>query len=150
MKAVHILSPTSVWSTLFSLLTLFWKNKSRFVRSPCCLCVYESPLNNFCMPEPIFMILGTHVMETEPISKVYFINPSHRSVCLYEYVPPSYGCKTTARLILSLHSVLDNTFPRPGIHATIEEMLDASFFFAGRLIKGESVGLSVYPPIVAR
>jgi hypothetical protein len=25
--------------TIFSLLYLFWKNKSRFMRSPCCLCI---------------------------------------------------------------------------------------------------------------
>jgi hypothetical protein len=33
---------------LFSLLSLFWKkNKSRLMRSPCCLCVRVSPPNQF-------------------------------------------------------------------------------------------------------
>jgi hypothetical protein len=27
---------------LISLLSLVWKNKSRLMKSPCCLCVYES------------------------------------------------------------------------------------------------------------
>jgi hypothetical protein len=33
------------------------------------------------MPEPIFMKLGMYIMAPEPISTVYFINPSHQSVC---------------------------------------------------------------------
>jgi hypothetical protein len=32
------------------------------------------------MAEPIFMKLGTYIMAAEPISTVYFINPSHQSV----------------------------------------------------------------------
>jgi hypothetical protein len=39
------------------------------------------------MPEKIFMKLGIYIMAPEPISKAYFINPSHRSVCLYVYHP---------------------------------------------------------------
>jgi hypothetical protein len=34
------------------------------------------------MAEPIFMKLGTYSMATEPISKVYFINPSQQTVFL--------------------------------------------------------------------
>jgi hypothetical protein len=37
------------------------------------------------MPEPIFMKLGMYIMAPEPISTVYFINPSHQSVCLFVY-----------------------------------------------------------------
>jgi hypothetical protein len=48
------------------------------------------PPINFWMPQPIFMKLGMYIMATEPISEAYFINPSHRSVCLYVY--PSYRC----------------------------------------------------------
>jgi hypothetical protein len=52
---------------------------------PVCL----SPLSiNFWMPEPILMKLGRYIMGTRYISTVYFINPSHESVCLY--VCPSY------------------------------------------------------------
>jgi hypothetical protein len=84
------------------------------------------PLKKLFVPEPVFMKLGMYVMTLKTISMAYFINPSHQSVCLY--VPPSYGWKTTVRLFLSLYSVLGNGFvktsPRPGIHATIEEMLD--------------------------
>jgi hypothetical protein len=68
-------------------------------------------------------------MATEPISTAYFIKPSHQSVCLYVY--PSYRCKATARLSVSLLSVLGNgqvnKFPQQRIHATIEGLLDASF-----------------------
>jgi hypothetical protein len=38
----------------------FEKNKSRLMRSPCCLCVCEYPHINFWMPEPIFMKLGIY------------------------------------------------------------------------------------------
>jgi hypothetical protein len=34
------------------------------------------------MPE---LELGIHIMTLELISKTYFINPSHQSVCLYVY-----------------------------------------------------------------
>jgi hypothetical protein len=40
---------------------------------------------NFYMSEPIFMKLSMYMMAPEPISKAYFINPSHQSACLYVY-----------------------------------------------------------------
>jgi hypothetical protein len=52
-----------------------------------CLCI---PPTHFWMPEPILIKLGMYIMAPEPISKAYFINPSHHSVCLYVY--PSYRC----------------------------------------------------------
>jgi hypothetical protein len=56
------------------------------MQSPCCLCVCESstPIN-FWMPEPVFMKIYMHIMAPEPITKAYFINPSHQSLCLYVY-----------------------------------------------------------------
>jgi hypothetical protein len=36
------------------------------------------------------MKVGMYVMETEPISTAYFINPSNQSTCLNVY--PSYRC----------------------------------------------------------
>jgi hypothetical protein len=52
----------------------------------------------------------------ELISAAYFINPSHRSVCLYVYfsvvVRQRLGKKVTAAT---------------NIHAPLEELLDASF-----------------------
>jgi hypothetical protein len=33
------------------------------------------------------MKLGIYIMALDPISKAYFINPSHQSVCLYVYPP---------------------------------------------------------------
>jgi hypothetical protein len=101
------------------------------MRSPSCLCVCVTPPPpiNFWMPEPICMKIGiySYIMTTEPISTVYFTNPSHQSVCLYVYL--SSRRKATAPLSVSLISVLSNgsvnTFPRQQIHATIEEFLDA-------------------------
>jgi hypothetical protein len=58
---------------------------------------------------------------------------------------------------VSLLSFLGNgsakTLPRQLIYATIEELLDASFSMLSvpyLRIKGESVGVSVFPPMVAR
>jgi hypothetical protein len=91
-----------------------------------CLCI---PPINFWIPEPIFMKLGMYIMAPEPISTAYYINPSHQSVCLYVY--PSYHCKATARLSVSLHSVLGNgsvtTFQQQRTHATIDKFLNALF-----------------------
>jgi hypothetical protein len=42
------------------------------------------------MPEPIFIKLGMYIMASKPISTVYFINLSLRTVCLYVY--PPYLC----------------------------------------------------------
>jgi hypothetical protein len=37
------------------------------------------------MSEPVFMKIGMYIMAPEPISRAYFINPIHRSACLYVY-----------------------------------------------------------------
>jgi hypothetical protein len=100
---------------LFSLLSLFWKNKSRRMRSPCCLCVCVSSPINCWMPETIFVKLGMYIMAPEPIWTAFFINPSHQSVCLYVY-PLS---------LLGDGSV--RTLPRQRTQAAIEELLDMSF-----------------------
>jgi hypothetical protein len=39
------------------------------------------------MPEPIFMKFGMYITAPQPVSMVYFTNPSHQSVCLYVYAP---------------------------------------------------------------
>jgi hypothetical protein len=56
-------------------------------------------------------------------------SPSLQSVRMYAY--PSYRCRATARLSVSLHSTTGNgsvsTFPQQRIHARIETLLDASF-----------------------
>jgi hypothetical protein len=57
-----------------------------------------------------------YIIEPEPISTSYFINPSHHSVCLYVYLP----IVTTQRLGKQV-TVATNT------HATKEELLDALF-----------------------
>jgi hypothetical protein len=82
------------------------------MRLPRCLCVYESPLNNFWMPEPIVMKLGIYIMAPEPISTTDFINPSHQTVM---------GGPLS---LLGNGSV--NTFPLQRIHAT-ETLLTVLF-----------------------
>jgi hypothetical protein len=58
--------------------TLF---SSWLMRAPCCVCELPRPIH-FWMPEPIFMKLGMYIIAT-----VYFVNPSHQSMCLYVYHP---------------------------------------------------------------
>jgi hypothetical protein len=87
-------------SVLFSLLSLFRKNRSRLMRKPCCLCVYVSPnrlLNGWPnLYETWYVYHGTwaHI-------NAYLTNPSRQSVCLYVYFP-----------VLWIHNASVNTFPR--------------------------------------
>jgi hypothetical protein len=53
------------------------------------------------------------MMAPEPISAVYFINPSYESVCLYVY--PS---------IVARERIGKNVTAATNTHATIEELLD--------------------------
>jgi hypothetical protein len=50
--------------------------------------VNPPPPLTFWMLEPVFVKLGMYIMAPEPISTVYFINPSHQSVSPYVY--PSF------------------------------------------------------------
>jgi hypothetical protein len=70
------------------------------------------PPINFRMPEPVFMKLGMYIMAPEHISMVYFINPSHQTVCLYVYIT------NVARQQLSR-----NITAATNTHATIAELL---------------------------
>jgi Zn-finger protein len=119
----------------FSLLSLFWKNKSMLKISPCCLCIPPPPKTFECLNQSLWNLV--HIMAPEPISKAYFINPCHQSVCLHVYCP---------LLLLGNNSV--NTFPWQWIHATIEELLDASFSIWSMSCQRSVCG-SVYPSIVA-
>jgi hypothetical protein len=49
------------------------------------LCVSVFPPAKFYIHGPVFMKLGMYIMAPEPISLVYFINPSHESLFLYVY-----------------------------------------------------------------
>jgi starvation-inducible outer membrane lipoprotein len=68
------------------------------------------------MPAVIFIKLGICIMAPEPISKEYFINPSHQSVSLYVY-PPVVARQRLGKIV----TATTNT------QKTIEELLDASF-----------------------
>jgi hypothetical protein len=76
-----LIIPLFYYTQIFSLVSLFWKNKSRLILSPCCLCVFISPYK-FLIAEPIFMKLGMYIMAPEPISTAYAIYFSHQSVCM--------------------------------------------------------------------
>jgi hypothetical protein len=66
----------------FKILRLFYeKNKIMLMRSPCWLCLYILPIN-FRIPEPTLMKLGMYIIAYEPITMIYFINPSSR--CVFE------------------------------------------------------------------
>jgi hypothetical protein len=100
--------------TLFTLLSLFWKNKCRLMRSPCCLCVCESPPpSNFWVSGPILMKLDMRIMAPEPIWTAYFVNPSHQSV----YASPIVAGQRLGKNV----TVATNT------QATIKELFDTSF-----------------------
>jgi hypothetical protein len=68
------------------------------------------------MPEPIFMKLGMHIMATAPISREYFMNPNHQSVCLYVSAP-----------IVARQRLGKNVTATMNTYAKIQELLDASF-----------------------
>jgi hypothetical protein len=78
--------------------------------------VCVSPHINFRIPEQFFMKFGMYIMTPEPASTTYCINPSRQSVCLYVYP------HTVARQRLG-----KNVTASSNTHATIEELLDASF-----------------------
>jgi hypothetical protein len=101
-----------------------------------CVCVSPPPQNQIWMPEAIFMKPGMYIMASEPISTAYFINPSHQSVYVYVY-PLS---------LLGNGSV--KTLSRQWTHATIEELLDASFTMRSVSYRGKVGDYFFSEPIV--
>jgi hypothetical protein len=102
------------------------------------LCESPPPSIKFCMPEPIFTKFGTCTTAPEPISTVYFINPSHQSVSArvpFLALLGNGSAKCIPLTLLGNDKV--NTFPRQQIPETTE-LLDTY------------VCRSMYPPIVAR
>jgi hypothetical protein len=75
-----------------------------------------------------------YIMEPEPISTVYFINPFHQSVCLYMYP-----------LIVAREQLGKNVIAATNTHATIQELLDASFSMLSVLYKRKVRMLLVLP-----
>lgn len=107
---------------------LIKNNKSKLMRSPCCLYMY--PHMNFSMPETIFMKCDIYIMSSELISTAYAINVSHQSV------------------LLGNGSVV--TSPLQRIHQITENYWTCRFLCGVCGSKGGSVGLSVNSLIVAR
>jgi hypothetical protein len=100
------------------------------------LCVSACPSINFWTPEPIFMKLDTYIMAPEPVSTVYFINPSHQSVCLYVY--PSYRIVLKDSLLVCMCIPLSlrgngsvKTFPRQ------RRIVGGADFYAVRVVSKE-------------
>jgi hypothetical protein len=62
------------------------------------------------------MKLGMYIMETEPISTAYFVNPSRQSVCLYVYPP-----------VVARQRLGKDVAASTNTHEIIEELLEASF-----------------------
>jgi hypothetical protein len=121
---IKLLYSVCVCSHVFlSLLSLF--KKSGLMRSLCFLCVCESSLSIFLIPESIIMKLGMFIIASDPISTAYFINPSHPSVCLYVYP-----------LIIAGQRPGKNVTAVTLTHATIEDLLNASLLRDPRFIKG--------------
>jgi hypothetical protein len=79
------------------------KNESRLMRSPCCLSV-NPPFINLWMPELIIM----YIMAREPNSAIYFINPSHQSVCLHTCIPPFIARQRLSRHVSAATNTRNN------------------------------------------
>jgi hypothetical protein len=119
-------------SYVISLLSLFWKYKIVLMRSSCCLCVATCQyIAQMLTSEYLNQYLCNlvYIMAPEPILTAYFINPSHQSVFLHVYPllllgKGSINCIThsVARQRLS-----KNVTAAKNTHATIEELLEASF-----------------------
>jgi hypothetical protein len=123
----------------FSRLSLFLKNKNRFMMSSCSLCAYEHPPPiNFWMPLPAFINLGTYTTEPVHNSTAYFINPSHQSVCMYVY-PPIFARLRTGKysLVLIRQRIGKNFTVATKKYATIEELLDATFSMSSVSYQGK-------------
>jgi hypothetical protein len=94
------------------------------------LCVCEPSPINFRIPKPVSMKLGVYVLVPEPILMAYFIN-----LCLYVYHP-----------IIASQRLSKNFTAAMNTHATIEELLDASFFI--RFVFQRKVGDCFFPELL--
>jgi hypothetical protein len=67
-------------------------------------------------------------MTPEPISTAYFINPSHKSVCLYVY-PLIIARQRLGKhpLVVARQWLCENITAAMNTHTAIEELLDTSF-----------------------
>jgi hypothetical protein len=72
------------------------------------------------------MKLGMYIMAPEPVSAVYFINPFHRPVCVYVYLP-----------IIARQRLDKNVIAVTNTQATKEEFLDASFYMLSVSYQGK-------------
>jgi hypothetical protein len=96
---------------------LYFQKIELGLREHCAVSVSVFTLSvNFWIPEPNLMERGTYIMAPKCILTAYFINPFHQSVHLYVYPP-----------IVDWQRLGENVTAAMYTHATIEELLDASF-----------------------
>jgi hypothetical protein len=118
---------------LFILLNLFWKDKSRLILFPRCLCVCVSPLSTFEWLNKSLWNLVCIYMAPEPISTAYFISPSHSSVCLYMsplIVPMQRLGKNSSIVVRQRFS--KNVTAATNTYSTTEKLLDVLFSVVSR------------------
>lgn len=104
------------------------------------------------MPEPIFMKPSIYIMAAKPFSVVFSINPSNHSVFQdTQTMSMFYRCKTTLRIVFftSVPGNCPEIRSRNKENTIIDELLDTPLLCGQCLMKGESLGLYVYPLIVA-
>jgi hypothetical protein len=89
------------------------------------------------IPRPIFMKLCMYITALEPISKTYFINPSHYSLCLY-VCPPIVARQRLGKHIPMATNIRNN-----------KRTVVCVVFFTIQVVSKIVCG-SVYPPIFAR
>jgi hypothetical protein len=101
------------------------------------------------MAEPIFIKPGMNIIAPEPISTTSFINPSHQSACLYVY--PSLLGNGSVKCIPSFGAGqrLGKHFPA-ATNTHYNGIVGRVIFYAIRVLSKETLGLCVYPPIIAR
>jgi hypothetical protein len=121
------------WYYIFSLLSLFGKNKvGLWDHVAVCVCLCISPLTFECLNQSLWNLVR--------ISTAYLKNFSHQSVCLYLYLPIvarprlDKNPPIVARQRLGKNPPIvarqrrgRNVTAVTNTHATVEELLDVSF-----------------------
>jgi hypothetical protein len=113
-------------------LSLFWRNKSRLMASPSCLCVWVSPYQ--------LRIVQTNLYE---IWYIYHGTWAHLNGILHKSLP-SVSIYMYMRLSLRGNGSV-YMFPRQRIRETKKNCWTHCFLCNPCHTKAESVGLSVYP-----
>jgi hypothetical protein len=105
---------------------------------------------NFRMPKPNFLKLGMYITTPQPISTAYLTNPLI-SLCVCMCSPLSLQRNASAKWIPPFGArQRHGKYVPPATNICTKNCWTCTFLCDPCLIKGESMGLPVYPPIVAR